>query len=106
VWALRGSDTGLNLLRIFNKAKDPVVCSYEHSYIEERLEALGKVVDKAERARLLREIGDHKFNEFADMPLFWLRAEAGVNPKYISEYTFPGSITGFFTHLEYVKLVQ
>jgi hypothetical protein len=83
-----------------------VVCAYEHPYIEERLEALGKVVDKAERARLLREIGDHKFNEFADMPLFWLRAEAGVNPKYISEYTFPGSITGFFTHLEYIKLVQ
>ena len=70
------------------------------------IEALGKAVDKAERARLLREIGDHKFNEFADMPLFWLFAEAGVNPKYISEYTFPGSITGFFTHLEYLKLAQ
>jgi hypothetical protein len=54
----------------------------------------------------LREIGDHKFNEFADMPLFWLFAEAGVNPKYIAEYTFPGSITGFFTHLEYIKLAQ
>jgi len=106
VWGLRGSDTGLNLLRIFNKAKDPVVCSYEHPYIEERLEALGKAVDKAERARLLREIGDHKFNEFADMPLFWLAAEAGVNPKYIAEYHFPGSITGFFTHLEYIKLAQ
>src|SRR5262249_51421524 len=106
VWGLRGSDTGLNLLRIFNKAKDPVVCSYEHPYIEERLEALGKAVDKAERARLLREIGDHKFNEFADMPLFWLSAEAGVNPKYIAEYHFPGSITGFFTHLEYIKLAQ
>src|SRR5437016_6417065 len=88
------------------KAKDPAVCSYEHPYIEERLEALGKVVDKAERARLLREIGNHKFNEFADMPLFWLFAEAGVNPKYIAEYTFPGSITGFFTHLEYIKLAQ
>ncbi len=74
--------------------------------IDERLEALGKVVDTAERARLLREIGDHKFTEFADMPLFWLFAEAAVNPKYIAEYTFPGTITGFFTHLEYVKLAR
>ena len=106
VWALRGSDSGLNILRIFNKAKDSVVYTYEHPYIEERLEALGKVVDKAERARLLREIGDHKFNEFAEMPLFLLYAEAGVNPKYIAEYNFPGSITGFFTHLEYLKLAQ
>jgi ABC-type transport system substrate-binding protein len=104
VWPLRGSPNALNLLRIFNKAQDSVVYAYEHPYIEERLEALGRVTDRAERARLLREIGDHKFAEFADMPLFWFRAEASVNPKYIADYTFPGSITGFYTHLEYIKL--
>ena len=38
---------------------------------------------------MLREIGDHKFNEFADMPLFLLFAEAGVNPKYVAEYNLP-----------------
>jgi len=104
VWPLRGSPNALNVFRIFNKARDSVVYAYEHPFIEERLEALGKVVDSADRARLLREIGDHKFNEFAAIPMFWLHAEAGVNPKYIAEYTFPGSITGFFTHLEYIKL--
>jgi peptide/nickel transport system substrate-binding protein len=104
VWALRGSPNALNILRIFNKAADSVVYAYEHPYIEERLAKLGTVVDVKERARLLREIGNHKFFEFADMPMFWLHAEAGVNPKFIAEYTFPGSITGFFTHLEYVKL--
>jgi hypothetical protein len=81
-----------------------VVYAYEHPYIEERLEALGTVVEPKDRARLLREIGEHKFTEFAEMPMFWLHAEAGVNPKVIADYTFPGSITGFFTHLEYVKL--
>jgi peptide/nickel transport system substrate-binding protein len=104
LWGLRGSPNALSAVRIINKAKDSVVYSYEHPFIEERLEALDKVVDRAERARLLREIGDHKFTEFADIPLFWLFAEAAVNPKYIAEYTFPGSITGFFTHLEYIKL--
>jgi ABC-type transport system substrate-binding protein len=103
VWALRGSPNALNIVRIFNKAEGSVVYAYEHPFIEERLEALGKVVNPGERARLLREIGDHKFNEFAAIPMFWLHAVAGVNPKYIAEYTFPGSITGFFTHLEYVK---
>jgi hypothetical protein len=43
-------------------------------------------------------------NEFAEIPLFWLFAAAAVHPKYVAEYTFPGVITGFFTHLEYVKL--
>src|SRR4030095_9401299 len=51
VWPSRGSDTGLNLVRIFNKAKDSTVYAYDHPFIEERLEALSKVVDKAERAR-------------------------------------------------------
>jgi ABC-type transport system substrate-binding protein len=106
VWALRGSDRMLSIMRIFNKAKDSVVYAYEHPYLEERFETLGKVVDPAERARLVREMGDHKFYEFADMPMFWLKADATVNPRYIAEYVFPGSITGFFTHLEYVKLAQ
>jgi hypothetical protein len=83
-----------------------VVYAYEHPFIEERLEALGKAVNPAERARLLREAADHKFHEFAAIPMFWLHAEAGVNPAYIAEYTFPGSITGFFTHLEYIKLAR
>ena len=104
LWALRGSPNALNNMRIFNKAEGSVVYAYEHPFIEERLEALGKAVDPAERARLLREASDHKFHEFAAMPMFWLHAEAGVNPAYIAEYIFPGSITGFFTHLEYIKL--
>ena len=106
VWALRGSPNALNIFRIFNKAQGSVVYAYEHPFIEERLEALGQVVEPAKRARLLQEIGDHKFHEFAAIPMFWLHAEAGVNPKFIAEYTFPGSITGFFTHLEYVKLAR
>ena len=104
VWPLRGSPNALNILRIFNKAEGSVVYAYEHPYIEERHEALSKAVNPAERARLIREAAGHKFNEFADIPMFWLHAEVGVNPKYIAEYTFPGSITGFFTHLEYIKL--
>jgi len=106
LWPLRGSPNALTIMRVFNKAKDSVVYAYEHPFLEERHEALGKAVDPAERARLLREMGDHKFNEFADIPMFWLLAEAVVNPKFITEYVFPGSITGFFTHLEYIKLAQ
>jgi ABC-type transport system substrate-binding protein len=100
----RHAGQALDVARNVHKSKDSLGHWYEHPFIEERLEALTTVVDKAERARLLREIGDHKVNEFAEIPLFWLDAEAAVNPKYIAEYTFPGIITGYFTHLEYVKL--
>jgi hypothetical protein len=41
---------------------------------------------------------------WSEIPLFWLFVEATVNPRFIADYTFPGTITGFFTHLEYIKL--
>lgn len=105
VWPLRHALRALDTIRNFHRNKDSIVYSYEHPFIEERVAALGKIVEPGERARLLREIGDHKFNEFAEIPMFWLFAEATVNPKYVAEYVFPGVITGFFTHLEYIKLV-
>ncbi len=74
VWALRHSARTLEVVRNIHKAKDSVVYAYEHPFIEERIEALGKVVDAGERTRLLREIGDHKFTEFAHIPMFWLFA--------------------------------
>jgi ABC-type transport system substrate-binding protein len=104
LWPLRGTPNALSNIRIFYKARNSVVYAYEHPFIEERLEALDKAVLPQDRARLLREISDHKFHEFASIPMFWLLADASVNPKVIAEYVFPGSITGFFTHLEYVKL--
>jgi ABC-type transport system substrate-binding protein len=94
----------IDALYLLNKSQDSTVYAYEHPFIEERIAALGRVVDPAERARLLREIGDHKFSEFADIPLFWLFAEATVNPKFIADYAFPGTIVGYFTHLEYIRL--
>jgi peptide/nickel transport system substrate-binding protein len=100
----RHAAQALEVSRNVHKSKDSTGYWYEHPSLDERLEALTTVVDRAERARLLREIGDHKVHEFAEIPLFWLYAEAAVNPKYIAEYTFPGIITGYFTHLEYVKL--
>ena len=63
IWPLRHALRALDTIRLFNKAKDSTVYAYEHPFIEERLEALGKTVDPAERARLLREIGDHKFTD-------------------------------------------
>lgn len=104
MWGLRRSPNALDTVRIFNVSKNSVVYSYEHPFIDQVMEELGRVVNPDERARLLRSIGDHKFNEFAELPLASLFADATINPKYIAEYTFPGIITGFYTHLEYIKL--
>src|SRR5262249_17782151 len=100
----RHAGQALDVARNNHKAKDAAGHWDEHPVIEERLEALTTVVDAAGRARRVRGSGGHKFTEVAEIPLVWLDAEAVVNPKYIAEYTFPGIITGYFTHLEYIRL--
>jgi ABC-type transport system substrate-binding protein len=106
LFPLRHGVRALDVTRLGYKSKESIVYAYENAFIDQQLEALGKVVEATERSRILREIGDLRFNEFSDIPLFWLFAEAAVNPKFIAEYVFPGIITGYYTHLEYVKLAR
>jgi hypothetical protein len=37
--------------------------------------------------------------------MFGLNAEIVVNPKYIANYVFPGLMSGYYTHLEYIEVV-
>jgi ABC-type transport system substrate-binding protein len=103
MWALRGTyrppEENVN---IYNYGKVKLVAGYEHPLIDQKFDALRNSVDLAERERLLREMGDIKFEEYDFIPLFWLPVEATVDPKVIGEYNF-GTITGVFTHLEYIK---
>ena len=58
------------------------------------------------QASLWRELGDIAFDSYWDVPLFWLAAEAVVNPEIVGDYAFPGSISGTWTHPEYITAAQ
>ena len=91
-------------VRIFNYSREEgVVYSYEHLDIDALYERLSQTVDPGRRQAILRVLGDHKYENYADIPLFWLKAEVGVYPDQVRDYVFPGSIPGSFTHLEYVE---
>ena len=60
-------------------------------------------MDPKERQRLARSIGDHLFDEFADIPLFWFANEVVVNPKVVSEWVYPGLAAGRSTHFHLIK---
>ena len=102
IWALRGTyrPTEENI-NIYNYSKG-ITYLFEDGRIDQKFEALRKSIDVNERERLLKEIGDIKFDEYDFIPLLWLPVNATVNPKIVGEYNF-GTITGVFTHLEYVK---
>ncbi len=62
--------------------------------------------DEAKRTELWRQLGDYAFVTHPSINLFWLPAEGLVNPQIVGEYVFPGSITGTWTHVEYIKTAK
>ena len=76
---------------------------YENQFIDKNYEALVKLVDPKEREQIARSIGDHLFNEFADIPLFWFANEVMANPKVVGDWVYPGLAAGRSTHFHLVK---
>ena len=63
-------------------------------------------LDAEKQDALLRQLGEVSFLGYWDIPLFWLPPEALYNPRFVSGYTFPGSVTGTWTHLELIRAAQ
>jgi ABC-type transport system substrate-binding protein len=80
--------------------------NFEDEFIEKHYQALTQSVDPAERQRLARAIGDHLFEEFADIPLFWFYNEVAVNPKVVDDWTYPGIGAGRSTHFHLLKAMK
>ena len=65
-----------------------------------------QTLDPVKADALARQMGDIFFDEFISIPLFWLPAEAVINKDVIAGWVWPGSITGTWTHLEYIEAVK
>ena len=80
--------------------------NFEDEFIEKHYLALAQTVNPEERQRLARAIGDHLYEEFADIPLFWFANEVVVNPKVVADWIYPGIGAGRSTHFHLVKAVK
>ncbi len=76
---------------------------FENEFIDKTYDALTKTVNPQERQRLTRAIGDHLFDEFADIPLFWFANEVVANPKVVSQWVYPGLAAGRSTHFDRIR---
>ena len=79
---------------------------FEDEFIDKHYLALRDTVDLKERQRLARVIGDHLFDEFADIPLLWFYNEVVVNPKVVADWSYPGIGAGRSTHFHLLKAVK
>ncbi len=64
---------------------------------------INEELDDRKKEPLWRQFGDCTYNKHFSIPLFWLPAEAVVNPNVVSDWVFPGAITGTWTHVENIK---
>ncbi|MDE2899982.1 MAG: ABC transporter substrate-binding protein [Chloroflexota bacterium] len=51
------------------------------------------------RSQLWTEYGNLLFDNYTHMPLFWLPAEVVVNPEVVSDFVWPGALSGFWSHM-------
>ena len=93
-------------VRIFNATEAGVVHQYETDSLQANWEELTKTLDATERDRLIREIGNEKFDNFENIPLLWIFFQVAIDPDIIAEYKFPGTAASNFSHLETITAVK
>lgn len=88
--------------RVYNSSFPPRF-GLEDAFTNELFSRIRSEIDPVKRAPLWQELGEYSFVNHTSIPLFWLPAEVVINPEIVADWTFPGSITGFWTHVENIK---
>lgn len=63
-------------------------------------------LDPAKQVPEISSIVDWGFNNFWDVPLWWVPVEVLVNPAYVADWTFPGAANGTWSHPENIKAAR
>ncbi len=63
-------------------------------------------VDETAINRLIQEIGDDRYYNFADIPFFWFRLTVMFNPEVVESWTFPGTASSKTSHWDLLRAAQ
>lgn len=64
---------------------------------------LRATLDPDQQDKIYGQIGERLFTEHTNLPLFWTTAQVIVNPNVVSDFAWPGSISGTWTHVNHFK---
>jgi peptide/nickel transport system substrate-binding protein len=79
--------------------------SYQDEFIEGIRTTYNNTVDPQKRLDIELQYGDHHYDEYGTVPLFWILPEAGINPNVVAEYKVDHSNFGPVRGMEWVKAV-
>ena len=80
--------------------------SYESIETWQLYDELVKTITPDGRHEVTKQLGDHLFYEYAEIPMINLKATALVDPAVVAKYVFPGNIREIHSHLEYVEAAE
>ncbi|MFN0070823.1 MAG: hypothetical protein ACKVVP_04965 [Chloroflexota bacterium] len=60
-------------------------------------------LDEQKQDELWRKVGERYFSQYLGVNLFWLPAEAVAAPGIVSDWLYPGALTGTWTHIHNIK---
>ncbi len=87
----------------YTTSRGPRGGAIEDPTVDGLLDKARATLEDNQQDAALREMGNAMFDKQMHAPLFWLPAEIVVNPKVVSDWVFPGSITGTWTHVQNIK---
>ena len=91
-----------NKLRVYNHTDGGLIRTVTDPRLDQLyLEAINSW-DVNVQHNALREAGDIKFDQYAEVPLLWLPSQVVVDPQAIEQFIWPGNIRAPFSHTEYI----
>jgi ABC-type transport system substrate-binding protein len=72
----------------------------------ENWQKISQTTDPEVIDQLVREVGDERFYNFADIPFFWFDLEVTVNPEIIESWTYPGTSASKTSHWNLLKAAK
>jgi ABC-type transport system substrate-binding protein len=106
-YEVRGTSAGLMAAMIgYHWTGGPRGSGTEDFELDAAVNEIGNTLDLEKQAALWQKVGNVTYDKHLSMPLFWIPAEIVADPKVVSDYVFPGSISGTWTHVHNIKAVK
>ena len=92
--------------RVYMTSSHPTSGNFQDPEINGFYNQATTTLSLEEQDTFLRNLGNQSFALNQSIPLFWIPAKIAIDPEVVSEYQFPGNISGTWTHLYNIKAAR
>ena len=93
----------------FAEWNTPIFSEYNANNVPAITELTKRVLrtqDLEQQQKLWMDLGNMSYAAYLTLPLFWFHTEAVYNPEFVSDYVYPGSLPGLWTHVQNIRAAE